>query len=494
MLTEFACLPSGPTAPDAVRALRHLNETVPICAIVPAMQPIKSLRNFRITQVSARDAAAIGIPALLVIVLAFWFAYQFVKPAPPDAFVLSTGSEDGAYHAFGKRYREVLARSGITVDVRNSAGAVENLQRLADAGSDVEVALVQAGTGDRNDYPGLITLGSVYYEPVWIFYRGAPLRGQLRALRGKRIAVGAIGSGTRNLATQLLLVNEAWSPPTTIVALGGEAAAAALKKGSIDAAFFIGPPELPMIRALLQDKRVRLMSFDRAPAYTKAFPFLSAVKLPEGAVSLMRDIPPHDVMLLAPTANIVAKENLHPALVDLMMQAMAEMHGNAGVFHKAGEFPAARDEEFPLSKEAQRFYKSGPPFLQRYLPFWAATLVDRIVVLLVPILAVLIPVLRFTPSLYNWRIRSRIYRWYGELKFLELELREHYDPARAAEYLKRLDNLEERAHTRPLPVAFTADVYTLRQHIEMVRGLLRRQSEHSVAASAEPSTEQPAAS
>ena len=442
---------------------------------------MKRLSEFRLSKVSPRDAVIIGVPALIIVLIAFWIAYQFVKPAPPDAFVMSTGSEEGAYHAFGLRYQEALARNGIKLELRPSAGAVDNLHRLADEDSDVEMALVQAGTGDKDDYPGLITLGSVYFEPVWIFYRGAPLRDQLRALRGKRIAVGAIGSGTRKLATQLLLVNEAWAPPTRIVSLGGDAAAAALKKGTIDAAFIIGPPEIPLVRELLQTPGIRLMSFDRAPAYTKAFPFLAAVKLPEGAVNLMRDIPPRDVMLLAPTANIVAKEDLHPALIDLMMQAMAEVHGGAGVFHKAGDFPSARDEDFPLSNEARRFYKSGPPFLQRYLPFWAATLIDRIIVLIVPILAVLIPVLRFTPTLYFWRIRSRIYSWYGELKFLELELRERYDPARASDYLKRLDNLEERAHRRALPAAFTADVYTLRGHIEMVRMLLKRRQDDTPA-------------
>ena len=219
------------------------------------------------------------------------------------------------------------------------------------------------------------------------------------------------------------------------------------------------------------------MSFDRTTAYTKVFPFLSAVTLAQGTIDLVRDIPPRDVMLLAPTANIIAKETLHPALSDLLMQAMAEIHGGAGILHKAGDFPAVRSHDFPPSPEAQRFYKSGPPFLQRYLPFWAATLADRIIVLLVPLLAVLIPVLKFAPSLYSWRIRTRIYRWYGELKFLELELREKFDPSRVAEYRQRLDKLEEVAHTRPIPLAFTDQVYTLRQHIGMVRGILERMAQ-----------------
>jgi TRAP transporter TAXI family solute receptor len=438
--------------------------------------PMPKLRNIKLSQISARDAAIIGIPALLLVLAAFWIAYQFVKPAPPDSFVLSTGREDGAYYSVGKRYQEILAQQGIQVEVRKSAGAVENLQHLADEDSDVEVGLVQAGTGAADDYPGLVTLGSVYFEPVWIFYRGETMEDHLRNLRGKRIAVGAIGSGTRKLATQLLLVNEAWSAPTHISDLGGDAASAALQKGSVDAVFLIGPAESPSISSLLRDRSIRLMSFDRAPAYTKAFPFLAAVKLPEGGINLMNNIPPRDVTLLAPTANIVVKEDFHPALVDLMMQAMAQVHNPPGVFQAGGEFPAPRDREFPLSKEAERFYKSGPPFLQRYMPFWAATLVDRIIVLLVPIVAVLLPVMKIAPWLYSWRIRSRIYRWYGELKFLELELKDHYDAKLAGEYLQRLDNLELRAYSKPTPGAFVADVYTLRQHIDMVRSLLRSKS------------------
>jgi len=433
-----------------------------------------NMPRLRLSQLSLRDLALVALPLFALVVAAFWIAYRFVKPAPPDTFVLATGREEGGYHAVGKRYQELLAREGVTVVLRSSAGSVENLKNLADGNSDVEIAFVQAGNGDADDYPGLVSLGSVYYEPVWIFYRGTKLGDQLRQLSGKRIAIGAVGSGTRRLATQLLLVNQAWAPPTRIADLGGDAAAEALLRGEIDAAFLVGPPDVPYIRSLLAAADIRLLSFDRTTAFTKVFPFLSAVALAQGTVDLVRDIPPRDVMLLAPTANIVAKQTLHPALSDLLMQAMAEIHGGAGILHRAGDFPAARSHDFPLSPEAQRFYKSGPPFLQRYLPFWAATLVDRVIVLLVPLLAVLIPVLKFAPLLYTWRIRSRIYRWYGELKFLELELREKFDPSRVAEYRRRLDKLDEVAHPRPIPFAFTDQVYTLRQHIDMVRGILDR--------------------
>ena len=433
------------------------------------LSAMKRLHRLELSKISLRDAIATVLPILALVLLAFWIAYQFVKPAPPDFLIMTTGAEDGSYHQFGLRYQEALAHHGITLELRPSAGAVENLQRLADPDSGVEAGMVQAGSGAPEDYPGLVSLGSVYYEPVWIFYRGREMEDKLSRLRGKRIAIGPIGSGTRQLATQLLLVNQVWSPPTRIVDLGGEAAAKALLTGHADAIFLIGPAETPAIKTLLNNPAVKVLSFDRAAAYTKAFPFLSTVKLPEGGINLIRNIPPRETTLLAPTANVVVSEDIHPALAGLLVQAMAEVHSGNGIFQKAGEFPSLANREFPASEEAERFYKSGPPFLQRYLPFWAATLVERVMVLLVPLIAVLIPAVRITPWLYTWRIRSRIYRWYGELKLLELELKEQYDASRTGEYLKRLDDLDKRAYLRTLPIAFSADVYTLRQHIDMVR-------------------------
>lgn len=438
-----------------------------------------NLPRVHLSRLSLRDLTLVGLPLLALVVAAFWIAYNFVKPAPPDEFVLATGREEGAYHAVGQRYQELLEREGIKVVLKPSAGSVENLTNLADEDSEVEVAFVQSGNGDADDYPGLVSLGNVYYEPVWIFYRGPTLRDQLRQLSGKRIAVGGVGSGTRRLATQLLLVNQAWGPPTRTVDLGGEAAAMALLSGTVDAVFLVGPADVHYVRNLLLAPDVKLLSFDRSAAYTKVFPFLGAVTLPQGTIDLVRDIPPRDVVLLAPMATIVAKDRFHPALSDLLLQAMTETHGGLGILHTAGEFPAARSQDFPLSKEAQRYYKSGPPFLQRYLPFWAATLMDRIIVMLVPVLAILIPVIRFAPGLYSWRIRSRIYRWYGELKLLEIELREKLDRTRLDEYRRRLDRLEEAANTRPIPLPFTDQVYTLRQHIGMVRAVIERMGQET---------------
>lgn len=432
------------------------------------------MARLRVSQVSARDLAVVGLPALALIAAAFWLAAQFIKPAPPKRLVLSTGAEEGAYHSFGLRYRDVLAREGITVELRPSSGSVENLNRLRDPGGDVDVAFVQSGSDRGDEESGLVGLGSIYYEPVWVFYRGENIVDRLAQLKGKRLAVGPAGSGTRQLAARLLEINEAGGPPTQLSPLGGLNAALALKRGEVDAAFLVGPAEIPAVRILLFEKNVRLMSFVRAPAYTRLLRSISAISVPQGAIDLVHDVPSRDTQLLAPTAMLVAREETHPALIDLLMQAMSEVHGQPGVLQALAEFPNARSPDFPLSKEAQRYYKSGPPFLQRYMPFWAATLLDRIFVMLLPLIAVLLPVMKVAPMLYTWRIRSKIYRWYGELKYLEHEIHQSFDAGRYDEYRQRLDALETKANTRPIPLAFTDQVYTLRSHIDLVRSVLEK--------------------
>ena len=281
--------------------------------------------------------------------------------------------------------------------------------------------------------------------------------------------MGEEGSGIRGLALQLLEANDMLAKNEKLVPIDGLGAAEALQQGQIDAAFIVAAPESAVVQVLLRSPGVRVMSFSQADAYLRRFPFLSKIVLPRGVVDLVRDTPPRDTVLLATTANVVVREDLHPALLSLMMQAMAEVHGKSGFFQKAGEFPAYKDRSFQPSDEATRYYKSGPPFLQRYLPFWIAVLVDRLFVLALPVIILLLPLLKVAPSIYNWRIRSKIFRSYGDLKFLENDLRLHYDPSRYAEYLVRLDRIEEEAYSRSVPLSFSDLFYTLREHINLVR-------------------------
>ena len=430
------------------------------------------MNKLRAKCISIRDVLATAWPIVLITALGFVVAYQFVKPAPPREMTISTGGETGAYYAYAKRYAELLAANGITLKIETSSGSQQNLERLKQGETDI--AFVQGGIEEvaSDEQSDLRSFGSVAYEPVWVFYRSETRIDKLYQLAGARIAVGEEGSGIRGLALQLLEANEINVRGGNLLPIDGLNAAEALQQGKIDAAFIVAAPEAPVVQVLLRSPGVRVMSFVQADAYARRFPFLSKIVLPRGVVDLVRDTPPRDTVLLATTANVIVGDALHPALASLLLQAMSEVNGQSGFFQRAGEFPAYKDHSFDLSAEAARYYKSGPPFLQRYLPFWIAVLVDRLFVLVLPIIILLLPLLKLAPSIYNWRVRSKIFRCYGDLKFLENELRHAYDPARRAEYRARLDHIEDDAYTRNIPLSFSDLFYTLREHINLVRAEL----------------------
>ena len=429
---------------------------------------------------SWRDMVYVALPSLLLAIGAFWLAAQFIKPAPPDQLIISTGGDGGAYQIFAARYKDVLGRYGITLVEKPSAGSTENMERLRDPGFKVDAGLIQGGTVRARDDDDLVSLGDFYYEPLWIFYRESVVRGggKLFDLKGKRVAVGGMGSGTHDLAMELLAANGIDATNTTLIEAGGLGLVERLQKHEIDVVFVVGPTQSALVWSLLYTPGVRLMSLVRAEAYTRHFPFLARLVVPRGAVDLEQDIPPRDVNLVSPMATLLVRKDTHPALIGLLMQAASEVHGVPGVFQKPGEFPRAGHGEFPLSPEAERYYKNGKPFLQRYLPFWAATMIERMVVMLVPLIAVLFPLIRFAPQIYGWRVRSRIYRRYGELKFLENELNENPGRHTRAEWIEKLDGIEKDAGTIRTPLAFSDMLYTLRAHIDLVRHAILRHTSH----------------
>ncbi len=426
---------------------------------------------------SLRDLFATAWWIFLIAGIGFFIAYQFVAPAPPKTIVITTGGEAGAYYQYARRYAAILARDGITLEVRTSAGSLQNLERLTSG--EVQVGFVQGGVVVPKDEQagetdsGLMSLGSMFYEPLWVFHRGAAPLTRLTDLRGKRIAIGQEGSGVRQLAQQLLAVNDI-PLGELVLPLAGLTAAEELQQGRIDAVFVVAGETAPVVQVLVRSPGVRVMSFDLTDAYQRRFPFLTKLTVPHGVIDLVRDLPPDNIRLLAPTANLVVRDDLHPALQTLLLQAAREVHGRSGFFQDAGEFPSYKDHMLPLSPEAARFYKSGPPFLQRYLPFWLAVLVDRLIVLLIPVFALLIPLLKIAPALYTWRVRAKVFRCYGELKYLEEDLRLRFDPARLAEYRARLDALDDDARGLRVPLGFTDLVYTLREHVNLVREALKK--------------------
>lgn len=420
-----------------------------------------------------RDLWIAIVPAALVIGVAFTVTFYFIKPAPPKKIVLAMATDEGGFRYYARKYQQALAKHGITLELRPTTGSVTSVGLLADENSGVDVSFVQSGTAPGDEAESIVSLGSLSYIPLWVFYRGE-LIDDVRALGGKRIAVGPEESGTRALALKLLAINGVDKAPTELLPFTREEAVEKLKQGQLDAVFLVSPAESPMIKKLTAEPGVHLLSFARAEAYTRRFPFLSKHILPRGVFDLAADVPAQDVVLVAPTANLVAKDSLHPALAYLLMRTASELHGSAGMLDRTGEFPAPLEAGFPLSSEARRYYTSGVPFLQRYLPFWASNLVDRLWVMLVPIIAVLVPVMRAVPALFLWRVRRRIFRWYASLKEIEIQLDENPGLEMLEDMMRRLEEAERAVNRIPVPLAYAENLYFFREHVDVVRRRLLR--------------------
>jgi len=414
-----------------------------------------------------RELLRVFGPVLLLVLIGFAIAYQFIKPAPPRHVVLATGAPSGAYHAYGERYRKALAAYGIDLELRTTAGSMENLALLRSGA--VDVAFVQGGSAPSGGIDGLEGLGSLYYEPLWLFHRAGLSLDRLAGLAGRRVAVGAEGSGTRQLVLRLLADNGLDEGAVQLSGLNGAAAAAALRKGELDALFLVSGADASLVRTLIASPGVTLASLARAPAYARRYPFLTELTLPEGTLDLAADLPPRDVRLIAPAAGLVAADTLHPAIIDLLLQAAGRTHGRGGPFAAQGQFPSPAHGEFPLSRAASRYYQYGPPLLQRFLPFWAASLVDRLKVMLLPLVVLLLPLFKVMPPIYSWRMRARIYRWYRELERIDLALHDDPEQAMQGELLLQLAALEQEVLRVEVPLSFASQLYHLRQHIELVR-------------------------
>jgi len=436
-------------------------------------------RIVRETLVSIRDLVIAWAPFIVIGLGLLVLTYFLLDPTPPHHVVLATGPENSAYDEFGKRYAAELERYRINVELRHTVGSRENLVLLRDGKQAVDLAFVQGGssetirTNENEDIEPVVSLGSLFYEPVWIFYRAERSRelGSLTQLRGKRVNIGMRGSGTPGLFMRLLRVNDMEREDLERSLLGETDAVVALLDGKLDAIAMVSAPEASMVQMLLQTPGIRLYEFKNGEAYARRYRYISPVVLPRGVASIARDVPNHDVELIAPTTSLVAREGTHPAIIELFVQAATRIHNAPGWIARAGQFPSAAANEFPLAKDAERFYRTGPPLLQRYLPFWLANLVDRMWVALFSIVAVLIPLSRLVPPLYRFRIRSRIFRWYRNLRMIEYELEERQ---RSREELaESLDKLEARVSSISVPLGYAEELYALRQHIDLVRARLR---------------------
>lgn len=438
---------------------------------------------------SLRDLLVAVGPFLVLAIALLGLAYWWLQPTPPKRVVLATGPENGAYASFGLRYAEQLKKFGISVELRTTEGSSQNLALLNDKTSGVDLAFVQGGSSEKlraideeHTNVALVSLGSLFYEPMWVFYRlpaapggkgakPAPVFNQLTDLKGLRVNVGRPGSGIGPLFDKLIDANGLDKSDFKLSTLGSSPAVLALLSGELDAVVLVSAPEAALVQMLLRTPNIGLMNFDQGEAYARRFAFLSPVTLPRGIVDLAQDIPTQDVKLIAPTATLVAQSDTHPALLQLFAQAAVRVHGDSGWFNKEGVFPNALYLERPLADEAKRMYTSGPPFLQRHMPFWLANLVERMWVVLIPILAVLLPLSRIVPPLYEFRVRSRIFRWYGKLRSIEDELA--HSSALPAALLEELNALDRKVEAINVPLSHADELYALRSHIQLVRKKLK---------------------
>jgi len=413
-----------------------------------------------------RRRLVVGLFVLALLGAVVWLTLTVGNPFPPRTITMATGPPGSSFRAFGDRYREVLRRKGIEVRVIPTKGGVENLTRLRDPRSGVSVAFVESGLTSRETSPDLVSLGAVSVEPLWWFFRGGT---SPRSLVGKRVSIEPEGSVTRVLARRLLALNAVDESSLQLLGLPPEQAADALRRGEIDGLVMLTSLGSPVVRRLLVADGIRLEGYPRADAYVALFPSLTKVVLPTGVADLARNIPPNDVPLLAVEASLVVRRNLHPALHYLLLDAASEIHGGPEIFYQAGRFPAGEGVNLPLSSQARQFYQSGLPFVYRELPLWLAGLTERLLILLIPLLVVVLPALRFLPGLYQYMIEHRIYSLYGQLKLLEEELEEAGPGPAPAHIAAALDDLAKRANHLSVPLLYAQRLFILKSHIALAQ-------------------------
>lgn len=412
---------------------------------------------------------------LILFLAVFWFFYS----APPKKITITSGFAGSTFETNAIRYSHTLASNRVTLKILSSEGSLKNFERLSDSNYPVDVGFIQSGMTNRPNGRKLMSLGSVAFQPLLVFYRSNAPAGLLSDFKGKRLAIGSVGSGTHSLALTLLGLNGiAPGGSTSLLEIEAADAAKALIEGKLDAAFLMGDSASPQVmRQLLQTPGIELFDFTQADAYTRRLSYLNKLIFPKGAIDFGKNIPSHDVALVAPTIELVAVANLHPALVDLVIEAAQEVHGTSGLFKRKGEFPAPMEHDFPISSEAARYYKSGKSFLYRYLPFWLASLVNRLVVAFIPAVVLLIPVIRLVPTLLRLRVKLQLIRWYRGLLVIDRELRLNGAQDKRRGLLEQLKVIEDGVNRMRVPASFADQFYGLRGHIDLVRAQLTPESD-----------------
>jgi TRAP-type uncharacterized transport system substrate-binding protein len=398
-----------------------------------------------------------------------WLVLAILIPAPPSKIAIAGSFRGGHYESLVLRYKAILAKSHVDVNVRTTAGAIENLKLLNDRNSGIQIGFMQGGVANGEQAPDLLSLGRIDYQVFWLFYPAGETLNDLVELKGKRIAVGPEGSGTRIVTQKILEVSGVTSENSTLMSLTPRRAVDALNDGSADAIFLNFSPDSAMLNTLLNSPKFRPMSFTDADALTRIFPFLVRLVLPRGVIDYQNKVPATDVILIATTNVVLVRKEIHPAIIDLLAQTIMEVHGPPGIFQRVDEFPTQSDPEYPMSDEARDFYRNGPSLLNRYLPFWVTNYVKRGIALLVALIAIIIPMFSYGPDLYRWLVQYRMRPLYRRLRVIETTLQTATSAPEIAALEGEVESLDRAIHGLGVPVKHSDLYFTLKSHLNLVR-------------------------
>ncbi|NBP21450.1 MAG: TAXI family TRAP transporter solute-binding subunit [Burkholderiaceae bacterium] len=426
-------------------------------------------------QLASRPAILVSV--LMGLIAALFTGIWFILPQPPQTLTIVTGFPDGLYSQFANHLKIELAKEKITLQIRNTGGSVDNLALINDPNSGIDLAIVQSGVGDPVKYPELLSLAGIFYEPLWVWYRqpafakeGGALT-QLSQLQGKRISIGNDGSGTQILSNAILKLNEINADLVKLEKLKPDESIEKLQKGELDVAFIVAAGEAPILKKFYQIPGIRLMNFDQAEAYTRVLPYLDRIDIPRGIISIAHDQPKQDIRTIASTATLVARNDINPATVSLLLGASYDILRNYSRLQKPGQFPSSKGLDFPMDMDAEIFLRDGPSFFYRHLPFWGAVWVERFIKILIPLLIVLIPVFTYLPAIFNLSLKVKLSRLYKILKNIE---KRSNSPDNYLLLHTELLNLEKRIQQIKVSAMQSKEVYDLKAHVALVRHQLEK--------------------
>lgn len=418
---------------------------------------------------------AIALSFLVLLVLIFTVLWILIPP-PPKVIEMATGFPSGLYYQFGERLKKELASDGVNLEVKATGGTIDNLALLSDPKSGVHYAMIQGGVADISQYPHLVSIAGMFYEPIWVWYRETAFKNEggrlqvLGQLKGKRVAIGNEGSGTLALSTALLRISGISEKEIEAEKLKPDQAIAKLSNGELDAVFIVAAAEAPVLEKFYKIPGIRLMNFDQADAYTRNLPYLSKVIVPRGLLSIQYDLPRQDIQVVAPTATLVTQNNVSPAMISLLLGASYDILKSYSRLQKAGEFPSSLGMDFPLHVDAEIYLKDGPSFLHRHLPFWTAVWVGRFVKIVIPLIVIFVPLFTYIPSAKNFLLRLKLAQVYAELRDLE---KNALNPDLKDRNLKDLDGIEKRVNNIKVSMMDSKELYDLKGHVGEVRARLK---------------------